>query len=288
MTGDAQIARLADGRRLHLQHGPIDIIAEAFGEEHEVARAYAQAGEAFARVLPGLVVELARLRAPIAGLKPLTHDGVARAMIEAVWPYRAQYVTPMAAVAGAVADHVLASMVKGRRLARAYVNNGGDIAFHIAPGEALSAGIVDNQDAPELDARIALEYACPVRGLATSGWRGRSHSLGIADAVTVLAASAAEADVAATLIANLVDVEHPAVERRPANSLRDDTDLGALPVTVAVGTLPVNLRARALENGAAFADKLRLDGLLVSAYLSLQGEVRVAGGTGFLLGEAAQ
>jgi len=288
MSGDAQIAFLADGKRLHLQHGPIDIVAEAFGSDQETASAYAQASEMFGRVLPDLVAQIEQLRAPIAGLKPLVHDPVSRAMIEAVWPHRACYVTPMAAVAGAVADHVLAALVCHRTLSRAYINNGGDIAFHIAPGEALSAGIVDNQDLPALDAHIALEHDSPVRGLATSGWRGRSQSLGIADAVTVLAANSAQADVAATLIANSVNVEHSAIERWPANSLRDDTDLGTQLVTVAVGVLPPNLRDRALDAGAEFADMLRQKGLLVSAYLSLQGAVRVAGGNGFLLGEAAQ
>ena len=34
----------------------------------------------------------------------------------------------------------------------------------------------------------------PHRGVATSGWRGRSHSLGIADSVTVVARNAAAAD----------------------------------------------------------------------------------------------
>ncbi len=37
----------------------------------------------------------------------------------------------MAAVAGAVADHILAAMIAGRRLAKAYVNDGGDIALHL-------------------------------------------------------------------------------------------------------------------------------------------------------------
>ena len=54
-----------------------------------------------------------------------------------------------------------------------------------------------------------------MRGIATSGWRGRSFSLGIADAVTVLAATAAEADAAATVIANAVDLPgHPAIDTR--------------------------------------------------------------------------
>ena len=66
-----------------------------------------------------------------------------------------------------------------------------------------------------------------MRGVATSGWRGRSFSLGIADAVTVLAATAAAADAAATIIANAVDLPgHPAIARRPASELEDDSDLG--------------------------------------------------------------
>jgi ApbE superfamily uncharacterized protein (UPF0280 family) len=59
-----------------------------------------------------------------------------------------------------------------------------------------------------------LTHDRPVRGLATSGWGGRSFSLGIADSVTVLARCAAAADAAATVVANAVDAEHPAIERR--------------------------------------------------------------------------
>jgi hypothetical protein len=77
------------------------------------------------------------------------------------------------------------------------------------------------------DAQAEVRYESPVRGIATSGWRGRSFSLGIADSVTVLAATAAEADAAATIIANAVDVAHAGIiVRRPACSLKDDSDLG--------------------------------------------------------------
>ena len=76
----------------------------------------------------------------------------------------------------------------------------------------------------------------PVRGIATSGWRGRSFSLGIADAVTVLAATAAKADAAATIIANAVDLpNHAAITRVPAREIAPDNDLGERLVTRAVG-----------------------------------------------------
>ena len=180
----------------------------------------------------------------------------------------------MAAVAGAVADEVLAAMVARCPLEKAYVNNGGDIAWHLARGQHLRAGIVANQDAPAIDATALLQHDMPARGMATSGWRGRSCSLGIADAVTVLARTAAEADAAATLVANAVDSAHPAITRKPASLLRDDTDLGDLAVTVAVGPLPGHLVARALDRGVACAHAMREAGLIFAASLALQGQSR--------------
>ena len=274
MPGEARMALLPEGRRLHLQHGPIDIVAEAFGEEAEVRAAYRQAGACFATVLDGLVAELALLRRPLGESRPALRGPVARRMLGACWPHRAQFITPMAAVAGSVADEVLAAMTAGRRLARAYVNNGGDIAVHLGPGTSFAAGVVNDSDRPGLDERIVLGADGRARGMATSGWRGRSLSFGIADAVTVLAESAAAADAAATLIANAVAVDHPAVERALAATLREESDLSALPVTVAVGPLPAEARAAALDAGLAEARTMQRAGLMESARLALQGETR--------------
>ena len=274
MPGAARMALLPDGRRLHLQHGPIDIVAEAFGEAAEVEAAYRQAGACFATVLDELVAELALLRRPLAHAQPALRGPVARRMVEACWPHRARFITPMAAVAGSVADEVLAAMTAGRSLARAYVNNGGDIAVHLSPGAVLSAGVVNDPDRPGLDDRIVFGAERPARGMATSGWRGRSLSFGIADAVTVLAEGAAVADAAATLIANAVTVDHPAVERAPASSLREESDLGSRLVTVAVGPLPAQAKAAALDAGLAEAQAMQAAGLIDSARLTLQGETR--------------
>ncbi|MBP6769636.1 MAG: UPF0280 family protein, partial [Reyranella sp.] len=189
----AVAARFADGR-LHLQHGPIDLIIEAFGRADEVERAYVQAVERFGDILPALVGELPVLRRPVGEAYPLLQGPVARRMAEAVWPHRAAFITPMAAVAGAVADEMLQAMVRGRTLDKAYVNDGGDIAIHLAPGQSLRAGIF----AQALDGVALLTHERPVRGTATSGRGGRSFSLGIADSATVLAATAAAADAAAT------------------------------------------------------------------------------------------
>ena len=272
-----QVRMLPDGRRLHLNHGPIDLIVEAFGATDEVARAYGQAEARFAGILPELAAELERLRAPVRRPRWRPDGMVARRMMAAAWPHRATFVTPMAAVAGAVADEMLAALTAGRALRRAYVNDGGDIAFHLTPGETLTAGLIGDYHLPAIDATCSLTYPMQVRGIATSGWKGRSFSLGIADAVTVLAAAAAPADVAATLIANAVNVDDPAIERAPAASLDPDSDLGERLVTVAVGDLAAAAVEAALDAGVTVARALERAGLVSAAVLVLQQRYRVVG-----------
>lgn len=272
--GAPQAALLADGR-LHLQHGPIDLLIEAFAAEAtEIERARRQAVARFGNILATLVAELPMLRTPLGRSEPELVGPVALRMLAACWPHRAVYVTPMAAVAGAVSDEVLAAMLQGCDLRRAYVNNGGDIALHLARGESFRVGLAGIEDA-RLRGLATVRAEDPVRGIATSGWRGRSQSLGIADAVTILARDAATADAAATLVANAVNVDHPVIRRLPARSVRDDSDLGDLPVTVAVGSLPPEAIHAALESGMHTARRLQRSGLIHCACLRLQGDVRV-------------
>lgn len=272
-----QAALLADGRRLHLQHGPIDLVIEAFGERDDVGAAYRQARDRFQTVLSELAGELAMLRRPPAGgWRP--EGAVAARMVDAVSRHAGVFVTPMAAVAGAVADEMMTAMTRGRDLQKAYINNSGDIAIHLSPGETLRLGIVSELYTLSADGTAELGFDQPVRGVATSGWQGRSLSFGIADAVTVLAGTAAAADVAATLIANAVDAEHPAIERVPASALDDDTDLGDRLVTAAVGQLdPATVHA-ALDAGARVAAEMETAGLIDAAALFLAGEKRIVGG----------
>ena len=265
----ARSTRLADGR-LHLHHGPIDVLIECWGERTEVEAAYRQAGLRFSALLGEIVAELPRLRSPVNGSYPHFEGKVARRMAAAVWPHRQVFITPMAGVAGAVADELMEALREGRVLRRACVNDGGDIALHLAPGETITVGIVDDASRPHIDAEVRVRAEDRTRGVATSGWRGRSQSLGIADAVTVLAHNAAAADAAATLVANAVNIDHPAISRRPARAVKEDSDLGELAVTVAVEALPEEAVTAALESGLAVATGMKRAGLLEAAYLSLQ------------------
>ena len=279
MKERAQIQLLPDGRRLYLHDGPIDVILEAFGASSEVRAAYEAAGRRFVSLLDELCAELAILRQPVTRESARPAGTVAQRMVAAVTPYAARsFITPMAAVAGAVAEELLAAMTRAALLKRAYVNDGGDIALHLEPGQQFVAGMIDRPDRASLFGTAVLEASQPVRGIATSGWRGRSFSLGIADAVTVLADGAATADAAATMIANAVDLPgHPAVFRVRARELAPDNDLGDHLVTQGVGDLTAQEIGAALDSGEALARTLLREGLMRAAALHLRGETRIVG-----------
>jgi uncharacterized protein len=250
----------------------------ADGEPTAVADAYRAAEQRFDGLLAELCAELPLLRAPLVDEFPALHGPIARRMAEACWPYRAVFITPMAAVAGAVAEAVLAAMTAAAPLTRAYVNDGGDIALHLTPATSLAIGVVRSLDRAVPEGEVTITHEMPVRGIATSGRHGRSFSLGIADAVTVLARDAPSADAAATLIANAVDIEHPGIARRPARDLDADSDLDDLPVVVGVGPLGPAQIAAALDAGVARAENLCRAGLIDGALLTLAGEWRSVGG----------
>ncbi|MFC7474868.1 UPF0280 family protein [Dankookia sp. GCM10030260] len=277
------IASLPDGR-LHLQDGPIDLVIGLDGTRAAVAEATRRAAGAFEGLLAGLATELPSLRLPLGADPPALSGPVARRMAAAVWPFRRGFITPMAAVAGAVAEEVLEAIAAIPGLLMAHVNNGGDIALFLAPGQVLRIGLVPSLERAAPEGLVRIAAADAVRGVATSGWPGRSFSRGIADAVTVLAARAAQADAAATVIANAVDADHPAVQRAPADSLDPDSDLGSLPVTVAVGALPDDMIEAALDAGEAEAELLLQRGLIEGALLVVQGRLRAVGAPRLLPG----
>lgn len=274
------IAALLSEGRLHLQHGPIDIVIGAEGAGRGAA--LSAANRRFATILDELVAELPALRQP-AGTMALS-GSVARRMAVTTRIARGVFMTPMAAVAGAVADEILSVMKAVGRLDRAYVNNGGDIAVHLGRGAQFDVGI-----AGLVGARfgtVSLKCDHNVAGIATSGAGGRSLSFGIAESVTVLAKDAATADAAATLIASAVDLPgHPAIRRARASDLDPDSDLGGNFVTTNVLSLSPDDRRAALNAGLVVANRLRADGTIAAAALFLQGAHVITSSPGLLTPE---
>ncbi len=298
----AAFATLGPGR-WHFQHGPIDLVIGAVGRAEQIATALEQAWGRFEGLLEELVAELPLLRKPVVSGRCELRGPVARRMWAACEPFAPEFVTPMAAVAGSVAQEVIQSFERDR-IARAYVNNGGDIALWLGPDQQMRiavAALADQESSEgkadtsldsvqrrfslsvpgtglppgQLPAWLDIHSDSPVRGVATSGWRGRSLSRGIADSVTVLAPTASQADVAATMIANAIDCEHAAIARSPASKVVDSSDLGELLVTVSVGPLPLDSIELALDRGVTCARRLVTRGLIDSALLLLQGRSRI-------------
>ena len=266
-------AILPCGTRLHLQHGPIDLIISADGQRE---RAFEAANARFRTVLTELVAELDALKQPITPTAECPNGAVAQLMHAAAMTYVGYgFLTRMAAVAGSVADTVLNAMTDGADVRRAYVNNGGDIALHLQEGESYSSAMV-GYDGRELG-QIIIQSGYNVGGIATSGRHGRSLSCGIADSVTVLSSSA-KADVAATLIANAVDLASPpAITRRPANEVVDDSDLGKRPVVVGCGPLTQPDRNTALRAGHDCALTMVKLNTIHAAALFLQNDALATG-----------
>jgi ApbE superfamily uncharacterized protein (UPF0280 family) len=111
-------------------------------------------------------------------------------------------VGPMAAVAGAIAEHVGKELLPFSR--EVIVENGGDIFLRIM--KARSIGVYAGEASP-FSGKIGLEISpeqTPLGICASSGTVGHSLSLGGSDACIVLSHSTALADAAATAIGNLI------------------------------------------------------------------------------------
>lgn len=264
--------------RIVMRHGPIDLFVKIDADDPNVlGEALRFLIEPFGEILLSLCEELPMLRTNVEHIAFPPKGTTAEKMYENAALFSSfDTITPMIAVAGSVADYVCGLIDDHFETRRIIVNNGGDIAFKLNQDQTMAVGICDDVTAPEISTTVTLGWLDPVGGIATSGWRGRSFSLGIADAVTVLAKTASQADAAATLIANAVDLPgSPNVIRQSANELSPDSDLEERKVTVDVGTLSQPEVNRALSNGVETAERMKAAGLIHSAYLSLRGHRRV-------------
>jgi len=120
---------------------------------------------------------------------------------EMAWAGRRARVGPMAAVAGAIAEHVGKELLRHTR--EVIVENGGDIFMKIKKPRkiAIHAG------SSPFSEKIAIEVEpdqTPFGICTSAGTVGHSLSLGNADAVVVMSKSTALADAAATAIGNVI------------------------------------------------------------------------------------
>jgi len=269
-----QITISKTGERLYLRHGPIDLFIEIDTQDQQARlEGFKVAAQTFKTILPELCEELSLLRQPVEEYRGKPSGPVASKMYEAASSHASEhFVTPMVAVAGSVAEHLLETIFRAVPAEKIFVNNGGDIALHLAGDKSFKVGICSDLANGDVDTHATVHASDNIGGIATSGWAGRSHSLGIADAVTVFAETATLADAAASLIANTVDLPRSdKIVRLPANELAPDSDLGGCLVTTDVATLSEFEKEEALQKGEALANNMQNQGLIHSAYLTVQG-----------------
>jgi uncharacterized protein len=185
--------------------------------------------------------------------------------------------TPMAAVAGTIAD-ATADFLLGQGLTRIVVNNGGDVAIRLSAGETVTVGIRPDLNAEQITHRVLITMDMNIGGVCTSGLGGRSFTRGVASATTVFAGSAAIADAAATAVANATYINSPAIQRRIADSIYPDTDLKGLEIAASVDRLSEDEALTALNQGLNRAETLVERGLIVGACVAVQGHMRCTKG----------
>lgn len=180
--------------------------------------------------------------------------------------------TPMAAVAGSIADLSVEVLIE-QGATKAFANNGGDIAVKMIEDEKTEIGIISSLATGKISHSFALTGYDQIGGIATSGLGGRGLSKGVADVVVVLAENARLADACATVIANETYVDTPEVLQVKAEILDPQTDLVGQMVTKEVYDLPSAAIRKALRKGKESAFRMIKKGIIQGAYIFVQGQM---------------
>ena len=209
-------------------------------------------------------------------IETLPEDELVRTMVNSVMAIGDEDLTPMAAVAGTIADAV-ADWLFERETTRVIVDNGGDIAIRLARGETAAVGIRPRITSPLISHVIHLDSS-PSWGVATSGMGGRSFTRGIASAVTVLAETASVADAAATSVANACFVDDPCIVQLPAEKIDPHSDLTGINVTAELGPMSSKTIGRAVSKAGQKAEIFSRKGFINGAFIAFANTVMISEG----------
>lgn len=261
--------------KYYLDYGPMQMTLQAFNHDEPLDEEIKAAAAYACELLKELSANLQLARIPAVHIKKTENlPLILKKMIDATKKCQDPSLTPMAAVAGSMADLVADYLVlKGAT--RAIVNNGGDIALRIEDDNPIRVGIASYIDAPSYDYVIQLDRRSAVRGIATSGLGGRSFTKGIAFAVVCLGADGGTADACATVVANNVYYPHPGIKQMAAEKLDPSTDIAGQLVTVSVEGVDSGTYQKALRNGLDKARQFYQQDLLKGAILFVGGYMAV-------------
>ena len=253
--------RILDDGRVFFDYGPASMVVTARRGDEDLSDLAASA-------FPFLRDSLSEIAEALPILRQLT--GLPRVMAESVLATGEPTLTPMAAVAGTVAD-AMADWLFARGADLVAVNNGGDVALRLGEGRSIRMGIL-----PDLNGRVTeiveIRAEDGIGGVCTSGLGGRSLTRGIAGGVTVFSRRCALADACATHIANCSYIESPRVHTCLAGEIEPESDIASLRIVTAVGPLLPEEKKRGLMQVYKETERQWRNGNLVRVYADIQGE----------------
>jgi len=264
-----QSIELIDVETVLAECGPMRLAIRAWKDNRPQQELGRQAAEVSFTYLEAVAKHQAVLSKLAEDIQSLPEDDLAKRMVESVRAVGDIDLTPMAAVAGTIADAV-ADWLFNRGSTKVVVDNGGDISIRIAANETVAVGIRPQITSLDLSHVANLDDRQPSWGVTTSGRGGRSFTRGIASAVTVIADNASIADAAATSIANACFVEDDSIVQIPAEQMDLNTDLKGVNVTVDVGLLSPGKKIQAVQTALSKADTLCRQKLIVGALVALE------------------
>ncbi len=257
-----------DSETVLAECGPMRLVIRAWNKKQPQIKLARQAAEESISYLERIARCRLLLSRPVPEIEDLPEDELALGMINSTRAIGDVDLTPMAAVAGTIADAV-ADRLFEQGLTRVIVDNGGDIAVRMADGETVTVGVRPQVSSPLISHVIHLDCRRSSWGVTTSGLGGRSFTRGIASAVTVLAENASVADAAVTAVANACFVEDKAILQLPAENMDPNSDLTGIHVTTGVKPLsPESIRI-AVGNARHKAENLFQKGLIIGAFIAL-------------------
>lgn len=264
-----QSIELIDAETVLAECGPMRLVIRAWKDSRPQQELGQQAAEKSFACLEAVAKHKTVLSDLAGNIQALPPNAVAQRMIESARAIGDFDLTPMAAVAGTIADAV-ADWLFMRGATKVVVDNGGDVAIRLASNETAAVGIRPRISHLDISHVLNLDDRKPSWGVTTSGRGGRSLTRGIASGVTVIAENASIADAAATSIANACVVEDSSIVQIPAEQMDPNSDLKGINVTVDVGALSQDKMMQAVRAALSKADILCRRKLIVGALIALE------------------
>jgi len=259
------------------ENGPMRIVIQAWDKKKPDLKMASQAAQFAFTCLEQVAQNHVILKQQHAHL-PTGLEQIPETMVKSVLSTKEKDLTPMAAVAGSIADAVANWLFK-HGITRVIVNNGGDIAIRLAENETARVGIRPRIETHFISHFVDLKWISPSKeaspswGVNTSGFGGRSLTRGIASAVTAFAKTSALADAAATSIANACFASDNSIVQVLAREIDPFTDIREIPVTLKIGKLKKSCVIKAMDRALCKAEQHVESGIIHGALIAVENEL---------------